>query len=80
MGSAVNSPCPAAIPLIPYHHSVLNAANSECSRVLSFSDLRRSSCILPAAEKTRSAPAEEKGDARYCLASLASLDHVDSFI
>ena len=48
------------------HQSQLKAAKSECSRVLSFADLRRSSCIFPAAEKTRSTPADEKGAARYC--------------
>ena len=46
--------------------------------MLSFADLRRSSCIFPAAEKTRSTPADEKGAAKYCLAILASLGHVDS--
>lgn len=61
----------------PHSHSnMLNAAKNECSSVLSFSDLRRSSCIFPAAEKTRSTPPDENGAARYCLAILG---HVVSF-
>ena len=40
---------------------VLNAAKRECSSVLSLADLRRSSCIRPAAEKTHSTPADEAG-------------------
>ena len=45
----------------------------ECSRVESFIDLRRSLCMRPAAENTRSTAAVEAGAARYCLAILASL-------
>ena len=44
-------------------HSVLNAAKRECSKVVSLADFFRSVCILPAAEKTRSSPAEEAGAA-----------------
>ena len=33
-------------------------------------------CILPAAEKTRSTPAEEAGAARYCLTIFASIGHL----
>ena len=47
--------------------SVLNAANKECSRVESLTDFRRSLCIFPAAEKTRSTPAEEQGAEKYCF-------------
>ena len=45
--------------------SVLKAAKSECSSVESFADFCRSPCILPAAEKTRSTPADEAGAAKY---------------
>ena len=37
-----------------------------------FIDLRRSSCMRPAAENTRSTPASEAGEARYCFTILAS--------
>ena len=43
-----------------------------------FMDLRKSSCMRPAAENTRSTPAEEAGVARYCLAILASFGQLDS--
>ena len=46
--------------------------------MLSLADLRRSSCIRPAAEKTRSTPADEAGIDKYCLTILASLGHIDS--
>ena len=36
---------------------------------------RHTPCILPAAEKTRSTPAEEAGAAKYCLTILASAGH-----
>ena len=36
-------------------------------------DLRMSECMRPAAEKTRSTPADEAGQARYCFAIFASL-------
>ena len=35
--------------------------------------------MLPAAEKTRSTPAEEAGAAKYCLTILASAGHLLSF-
>ena len=38
----------------------LNAAMSECLSMPSLIDLRRSSCILPAAEKTRSTPENQR--------------------
>ena len=57
---------------------MLKAANSECSSVESLADFWRSPCILPAAEKTRSTPAEEAGAAKYCLTILASAGHLDS--
>ena len=38
-----------------------------CSSVESLADFWRSPCMLPAAEKTRSTPAEEAGAAKYCL-------------
>ena len=59
-------------------HSVLKAAKSECSSVSSLADFERSPCILPAAEKTRSTPAEEAGAAKYCFTILARLGHLDS--
>jgi len=40
-------------------HGLLKAARIECSRVESCIDLRRSVCMHPAAEKTRSTPAVE---------------------
>ena len=45
---------------------MLNAANIECSRVSSFADFLMSECISPAAEKTRSTPAEEAGALYHC--------------
>ena len=57
---------------------MLNAPKSECLSESSFMDLRRSLCILPAAEKTRSTPADEAGAARYYLAILASAGHLRS--
>ena len=59
---------------------MLNAANSECSRVVSLADLDRSPCILPAAEKTHSTPADEAGAANYCFTILARFGHLASFI
>ena len=51
--------------------SVLKAALMECWSVESLADLcrlsYRSPCILPAAEKMCSTPAEEAGAAKYCL-------------
>ena len=46
------------------HHLVLKAAKRECLSDSSVIDLRKSACILPAAEKTRSTPADEAGAAR----------------
>lgn len=54
--------CAAADPrAAPSDQSVLNAAKSECSMVESFIDLRRSVCMRPAAEKTRSTPMMTEG-------------------
>merc|ERR1712003_370241 len=36
-------------------------------------------CILPAAEKTRSTPADEAGAEKYCLTILAKAGHLLSF-
>ena len=58
-----------------YFQSVLKAAKSECSSVESFADFWRSPCILPAAEKTRSTPADEAGAAKYCFTIFASAGH-----
>ena len=58
-----------------YHQSVLKAAKREASSVSSLALLRRSPCILPAALKTRSTPAEDAGAAQYCLTILARLGH-----
>lgn len=57
---------------------MLNAAKSECSSVESLADFWRSPCILPAAEKTRSTPADDAGAAKYCLTILASAGHFAS--
>eukprot|EP00966_Prymnesium_polylepis_P144433 3335463-Prymnesium_polylepis.1 len=59
-------------------YSVLNAAKRECSSVSSFADLERSPCIFPAAEKTRSTPADDAGAAKNCFTILARLGHFDS--
>ena len=53
---------------------VLNAAKRECSSVESLADFWRSPCILPAAEKTRSTPAEDAGAAKYCLIIIVGDD------
>ena len=66
-------------PKCSLRHSVLNAAKSECSSELSFSDLRRTSCIFPAAEKERSTPADENGATRYCFAILTPSASIQSF-
>ena len=47
---------------------MLKAAKRECSSVECLAAFWRSPCILPAAEKTRSTPAEEAGAAKYCFA------------
>ena len=60
------------------HYGALMAANREYSRVSALTDLDKSPCILPAALKTRSTPAEEAGAARYCLTILHRLGHLVS--
>ena len=60
-------------------HGALMAAKRECSMVSALTDLDRSPCILPAALKTRSTPAEEAGAARYCFTILHKLVHSVSF-
>ena len=50
----------------------------ECCGELSLADLRRSLCILPAAEKTRSTRADDAGAAKYCLTIRARLGHCTS--
>jgi hypothetical protein len=66
--------------LLPQQHgklqSVLKAAKREFSSVVSLADFCRSPCMLPAAEKTRSTPAEEAGAAKYCLTIFASAGHL----
>ena len=49
----------------------MNAAKSECSSVESLADFWRSPCILPAAEKTRSTPADDAGAEKYCFTIFA---------
>ena len=85
VGTYIAHTCPLEAPntldgaiYTPFTHLVLKAAKSECLRESSDIDLRRSECILPAAEKTRSTPAEEAGAAKYCLAILDSAGHVAS--
>ena len=41
-----------------------------CCKEESPNDLRRSECILPAALKTRSTPADDAGAKKYCLTIL----------
>ena len=51
-------------------YAVFCIANRDASSVQSFADFFKSSCILPAAEKTRSTPPEDAGRggaAKYCL-------------
>ena len=57
---------------------MLNAAKSECWSVESLAAFWRSPCILPAAEKTRSTPADDASAAKYCLTILASAGHFAS--
>ena len=57
---------------MPY--SVFCIAKRECSRLESLVAFFKSSCILPAAEKTRSTPADDAGAAKYCLPSRAGAE------
>ena len=51
-------------------------ATRECCSDSLLIDLRMSLCMRPAAEKTRSTPADDAGEARNCLAIFASLGHL----